>query len=347
MLAKSSKTLPLGDFCYEPKWDGFRCIVFRAGEQLELGSRNGKSLTRYFPELVEALRGALPPRCVVDGEIVVVGEHGLDFDALSERIHPAESRVRRLAAERPASYVAFDLLALGEEDLRRRRFEERRRMLGEMLASAQPPVHLTPLTRDPELAVQWFERFEGAGLDGVVAKEAAGPYLEGQRAMWKLKHERSADFVVGGFRWYRAQGEAVGSLLLGLYDGGDLRHVGVIGAFSAPERHALVAKLSPYRDPDAHPWSSPSTSSTCSPERPGAPSRWNGGKDLGFEALRPELVVEATYEHMQGRRLRHTARFKRWRPDRDAPSCGYEQLEVAVPAVLSEVFAAGTGRERR
>lgn len=345
MLAKASATLPLGDFCYEPKWDGFRCIAFRSGDEVQLGSRNERSLTRYFPDVVEALRLSLPARCVVDGEIVVAGSAGLDFDALSERIHPADSRVRRLAEATPASFVAFDLLALGDEDLRPRSFDERRALLCGALAEASPPLHLTPLTRDPAVAGEWFRRFEGAGLDGVVAKESAMAYLEGQRAMWKVKHERTADFVVGGFRWYKAaaRGEAVGSLLLGLYDGEDLHHVGVIGSFPAGERRALVALLGPYRDPSSHPWADWSGQSVqpSSARQPGAASRWNAGKDLGFEALRPELVVEAAYEHMQGRRLRHTARFRRWRADRDPCSCGYAQLDVAVPALLSEVFAAG------
>jgi ATP-dependent DNA ligase len=250
MLAKLSRTLPVGDWCYEPKWDGFRCVVFRDGDEVELGSRNERPLTRYFPDVVDAVRAAVPERCVLDGEIVVAGPDGLDFDVLSQRIHPAESRVRRLAAETPAAFVAFDLLALGDTDHRGAPFSERRALLAGAVDGSAPDVHLTPLTTDADVARDWFTRFEGAGLDGVVAKAATQAYLEGQRVMMKVKHERTADFVVAGFRWYRSgTGEAVGSLLLGLHDGDGLHHVGVIGSFPADRRRALVAELAPYRNP--------------------------------------------------------------------------------------------------
>ena len=343
MLAKAARDLPVGDYLYEPKWDGFRCIVFRDGDEVELGSRNGRPLTRYFPEIVDAVRAEMPERCVVDGEVVVAGPHGLDFDALSQRIHPARSRVEMLARETPASFVAFDLLAAGADDLRASPFADRRRRLEDALGPARPPVHLTPITADPAVAGDWFSRFEGAGLDGVVAKGRQLAYLPDQRVMIKVKHERTGDFVVGGFRWYQADREVVGSLMLGLYDGTDLHHVGVIGSFPADRRRALVAELEPYRDPVGtdHPWAQWSEFMVADGGRaPGAASRWNAKKDLSFQLLRPELVVEAAFEHLQGRRLRHTARFRRWRPDREPSSCTYDQLDVAVPALLSDVFGA-------
>jgi bifunctional non-homologous end joining protein LigD len=329
MLAKATRELPEGDFIYEPKWDGFRAIVFRDGDDVEVGSRNERPLTRYFPDIVAAVRANLPERCVVDGEIVVAGPSGLDFDALSQRIHPAASRVRMLAQTVPASLVAFDLLALDHDDLRNRPFAARRDLLMSALSGAGQPVHLTPATQDRAVAADWFSRFEGAGLDGVVAKPADLPYLEDRRVMAKVKHERTAEFVVTGFRWYRSggSGESVGSLLLGLYDGDQLVHVGVIGSFPAEQRKELVGFLAPYREGPANGVSGP-------------PSRWNAGKDLSFERLRPELVVEAAFEHLQGRRLRHTARFRRWRPDREPSSATFEQLDVAVPAELAEVFSA-------
>ncbi|MGI8491578.1 MAG: ATP-dependent DNA ligase [Acidimicrobiales bacterium] len=345
MLAKLSRDLPLGELIYEPKWDGFRCIVFRDGDEIELTSRNERPLTRYFPDVVQAVSAHLPPRGVVDGEIVIAGADGLDFDALSARIHPAASRIDMLASTTPASFVAFDVLARDSEDLRSLPFSQRRRALADMLSGAEPPVYLTPATTDAGTAREWFDRFEGAGLDGVVAKPAGLGYLEDQRANFKVKHERTADFVVAGFRWYRTDRSAVGSLMLGLYEGERLAHVGVIGSFTASTRRDLVSELAPYRDPPEHPWAewaSHAGSGTADGRRlPGAVSRWNAGKDLGFEALEPTLVVEAAYEHLQGQRLRHTARFRRWRPDRDPRSCTYEQLEVAVPALLSEVFSAG------
>jgi ATP-dependent DNA ligase len=353
MLAKSVPTIPVGNYAYEPKWDGFRCIVFRDGDEVELGSRNGRPLTRYFPEVVEAVRGRLPERCVVDGELVVTGPAGLDFDLLSQRIHPAASRVNLLAGSTPAELVAWDLIALGEADLRSEAFSCRRAELERLLGDGPPAgVHLTPLTRDVAVAEDWFARFEGAGLDGVVAKDLDLGYLEDQRVMYKVKHERTAEFVVGGFRWYKADRETVGSLMLGLYEGGALIHVGVIGAFPAAQRRALVGLLSPYvidtpsggGDPTSvsvdHPWMFWAEVMASGLEPAGARSRWNADRDLSFVPLRPELVVEAAFEHLQGRRLRHTARFRRWRPDRDARSCTYDQVEVAAPALLAEVFTA-------
>jgi ATP-dependent DNA ligase len=344
MLARSAPELPVGGYLYEPKWDGFRCIVFRDGGEVELGSRNGKPLTRYFPEIVEAVRREMPPRCVVDGELVVAGPDGLDFDLLSQRIHPAGSRIELLSRNVPARFVAFDVVAEGDRDLSGEPFARRREHLERMLGSAAPPIHLTPVTADVELARYWFDRFEGAGLDGVVAKGVDLRYLPDQRAMVKVKHERTGEFVVGGFRWYSADRSVVGSLMLGLYDGGELHHVGVIGSFPAARRRALVGELEPYRRPEGHPWARWSAFLAADGGRsPGAASRWNATKDLSFEPLRPDLVVEAAFEHLQGRRLRHTARFRRWRPDRDPASCTYDQLEVAVPALLSEVFGAGAG----
>jgi ATP-dependent DNA ligase len=368
MLAKLERSLPDGDYFYEPKWDGFRGIVFRQGTDVEIGSRNELPLTRYFPELVADLRAALPDAAVVDGEVVVAGPGGLDFDALSQRVHPAPSRVRMLAEKTPASFVAFDLLALGERDLRGKPFHERRRVLEDVLGPPEPVsrparrVHLTPATRQRAVAEDWFQRFEGAGLDGVVAKPAGLAYAPGKRVMVKVKHERTAEFVVGGFRWYRASsgaasGQEVGSLMLGLYDAaGRLCHVGVIGAFPAEQRRQLAEALAPYRPRaagaaapagDDHPWAAWAAPSQldrpapAGPRVPGARSRWNAAKDLSFEPVRPELVVEAAYEHLQGDRLRHTAQFRRWRPDRDPLSCTYDQLEAAVPMLLAEVFGAG------
>jgi ATP-dependent DNA ligase len=354
MLAKLERELPSGDYIYEPKWDGFRCIVFRSGNEVELGSRNELPLTRYFPELVQALRQVLPQRAVLDGEVVVAGPSGLDFDALSQRVHPAESRVNMLAEKTPASFVAFDLLAVDDRDLRKEPFYERRRLLEGVIGEAGPAagIHLTPATRDRSVAIDWFARFEGAGLDGVVAKGQDLAYVAGKRVMVKVKHERTAEFVVGGFRWYRASAangsEEIGSLMLGLYRRpGQLAHVGVIGAFPAEQRRQLVEVLAPYRLPaegarGRHPWADWAVATEPAGTRlPGARSRWNAKKDLSFELVRPELVVEAAYEHLQGDRLRHTAQFRRWRPDRDPESCTYEQLDVAVPVELASVFGAG------
>jgi ATP-dependent DNA ligase len=353
MLAKLARELPNGNYIYEPKWDGFRAIVFRSSDDFELTSRNDLSLTRYFPELVEVLKAQLPKSVVIDGEVVVTSPRGLNFGALCERLHPAASRVNLLAKKTPASFVAFDLLALGSRDLRSLPFAERRRALQEMfagipLSSGPPSAHLTPATRDQRVARDWFARFEGAGLDGVIAKPANLAYLEGKRAMVKVKHERTADFVVAGYRYYRGGDDMLGSLMLGLYDKhGRLVHVGVIGSFSAADRKALLEVVAPYRlsagaGLEEHPWAHWAAVGNVAAQQaqrpPGARSRWNATKDLSSELLRPELVVEAAYEHLQGGRLRHTAQFRRWRPERPPQSCTYEQLEAAVPVELAEVF---------
>lgn len=342
MLAKAVRTLPSGPgYLYEPKWDGFRCIVFRDGDEVVLGSRKERPLTRYFPEVVAAVRSNLPDRCVVDGEMILPRGDRLDFDALLARIHPAESRVRMLAEQTPASFVAFDVLARDDESLLDTPFAERRHVLEEMLAPAQAPVHLTALTADPRLAQRWFATFEGAGLDGVVAKAADLPYRPGQRLMLKVKHERTADCVVAGFRWHKS-GPVVGSLLLGLHDEqGRLLHVGVVAAFTAKRRQELVEELEPYRSGalENHPWAGWANPGTGDPDRmPGAQSRWNAGKDLSWVPLRPELVVEVRYDHMEGTRFRHTAQFVRWRTDRDARSCTYGQLEEPVRYDLADVL---------
>jgi ATP-dependent DNA ligase len=338
MLAKLVRELPEDDgLFYEPKWDGFRCIVFRDGDEVVLGSRNEKELTRYFPELIEPLRANLPDRCVLDGEIVIAATSGLDFDALSQRIHPAASRVEHLSRTTPASFVAFDLLALGQADLRDERYVDRRGALEPVLGAAQAPIHLSPVTSDPTTARDWFSRFEGAGLDGVVAKPEGLRYQSDKRVMLKVKHERTADCVVGGFRRHK-DGEGVGSLLLGLYDSaGGLQHVGVASGFSAARRAELVDTLEPYRPngEQAHPWLSGSTTGA---RVPGGPSRWSAGKDLSWEPVRPELVAEVAYDHLQGDRFRHATSFRRWRPDRHPDSCTYAQLDTPVPAELSMVF---------
>jgi ATP-dependent DNA ligase len=350
MLAKLSRELPAaGEMIYEPKWDGFRCIVFRDGEDVELGSRNERPLTRYFPELIPPLRAQLPEKCVVDGEIVIAGAAGLDFEALLQRIHPAESRIKLLARETPASFVAFDLLALASDDLRGRPFAERRSLLEEALGGVRPPLHLTPATRDRDVAAEWFERFEGAGLDGVVAKPVDLAYRENERVMLKVKHARTADCVVAGFRWHKSGG-VVGSLLLGLYDGeGTLHHVGVASAFSVARRKELVDELASYRENalDGHPWAewasaaAQEAAAAAGKRLPGGQSRWNAGRDMSWEPLRPELVVEVAYDHLQGDRFRHATTFVRWRPDRDPRSCTYSQLDTAVPEELAAVFGAG------
>jgi ATP-dependent DNA ligase len=328
---------------YEPKWDGFRCIVFRDGDDIELGSRNEKPLNRYFPELAESLLANLPERCVVDGEIVIATDHGLDFDALQQRIHPAASRVKMLAGETPSSFVAFDLLALDDRDLRDEPFSQRRAALEQLKAAFSPPIYLTPLTTDPKVAGDWFDRFEGAGLDGVVVKRSDQPYRENERKMVKVKHQRTADCVVAGFRWHKSGG-VIGSLLLGLFDGeGTLHHVGVAGAFTMARRRELVDELTSYRENalNGHPWESWASAQDEEAGRmPGGLSRWSQGKDLSWEPLRPELVCEVSFEHMQGDRFRHAAHFQRWRPDREPASCTYDQLEVVVPAELADVFGA-------
>ncbi len=340
MLAKSVAEVPDGPgYLYEPKWDGFRCIVFRDGDEVELGSRNEKPLTRYFPEVVEAVKAQLPERCVVDGEIVIAGGKGLDFEALLQRIHPAASRIHLLAESTPGSFIAFDLLALGDESLVGEPQGVRRERLEQALASSAPPVHLTPATDDAALARDWFRLFEGAGLDGVIAKPLDGGYLEDKRTMLKVKHARTADCVVGAFRWHKS-GPVVGSLVLGLYDdAGALQHVGVAASFPMARRKELVAELEPYLLPDgeAHPW----VGELGSERRPGGePSRWNRDKDTSFVPLRPELVVEVAYDHMEGPRFRHTAQFRHWRPDRDPASCTYAQLDRPVRFDLAEVLGA-------
>ena len=340
MLAKSVPEVPDGDYLYEPKWDGFRCIVFRDGDEVELGSRNEKPLTRYFPEVVEALRAQLPPRCVVDGEIVIAGPgRGLDFEALLQRVHPADSRVQMLARTTPASFVAFDLLALDGESLLDRPTSQRRALLAQALAGVSAPVHLTPATEDAATAREWFTLFEGAGLDGVMAKPMAGPYAPDKRTMLKIKHARTADCVVGAFRWHKS-GPVVGSLVLGLHDEqGRLQHVGVSASFPMARRAALVEELQPYLlgEGEQHPW----LGELGSERRPGGePSRWNRDKDTSFVPLRPELVVEVAYDHMEGARFRHTAQLRHFRPDRDAASCTYAQLERPVRFDLAEVLGA-------
>ena len=340
MLAKLARELPTGGgWSYEPKWDGFRCVVFRDRDEIELGSRNGRPLNRYFPEILDPLRAALPERTVLDGELVIATTDGLDFDLLSLRIHPAASRVAKLAAETPASFVAFDTLAVDGDDLREEGFAARRARL-EQIVTEGPLVHRTPATIDRDVGARWFDDFEGAGLDGVVAKALDSPYREGERTMVKVKHQRTADCVVAGYRPHK-DGKGVGSLLLGLYDDrGALHHVGVASSFAAPLRAQLVDELAPYRD-DAlrdHPWRDWGGTDATSTRMPGSPSRWNATKDLSWEPLRPELVAEVAYEHLQGDRFRHTARFARWRPDRDPRSCTYDQLETPVPIELREVF---------
>jgi ATP-dependent DNA ligase len=350
MLAKPEEAIPAGPgWLYEPKWDGFRAIVFRDRDETYIQSRDLKPLDRYFPELAAPLRASLPERCVVDGEIVIRGPHGLAFEALLLRIHPAASRVALLAAATPASFVAWDLLALGDEDLRSRPQGERRARLEDALAGARAPIHLTPATRDPATAEDWFHRFEGAGLDGVVAKPLDAPYQPGKRAMTKIKHRRTADCVVAGFRWHKnGPGTLVGSLLLGLYDdAGTLHHVGVTASFTEARRAQLVEELAPLRQHalDGHPWAewaAWAAEAIASGQRvPGATSRWNRGKDLSWEPLRPERVCEVAYDHLQGDRFRHATTFQRWRPDRTPESCRYDQLEVTPPFELARIFGGG------
>jgi ATP-dependent DNA ligase len=343
MLAKLATELPEGDgWLFEPKWDGFRAIVFRDGDRVYLQSRDLKPLDRYFPELAAPLRASLPERCVVDGEIVIATEHGLDFDALQLRLHPAASRVAKLAAQTPSSFVAFDLLAEGGRDLRSRPQAERRRLLEEALSRASGSVHLTPCSRDRTVAREWFHRFEGAGLDGVVAKHEATTYQPGKRVMVKVKHSRTADCVVAGFRWHKnGPGELVGSLLLGLYDAeGGLHHVGVTSSFTAAKRRQLAQELAPLRKNalEGHPWRAWADAGNLSTRMPGGQSRWSQGKDLSWEPLRIERVCEVKYDHLQGDRFRHAAVFVRWRPDKPPSECRYDQLEVTPPAELAEIF---------
>jgi ATP-dependent DNA ligase len=345
MLAQRVGALPVEDgWLFEPKWDGFRALVFKDGDAITIQSRDEKPLARYFPELLPPLAAQLPPQCVLDGEIVIARDGALDFDALQLRLHPAESRVKLLAREIPASIVLFDLLALGDRDLRDAPFSERRAHLERILQGAVPPLHVTPATGDRATAEDWFRRFEGAGLDGVMAKRADGRYEPGKRVMLKVKHERECDCVVAGFRWHKGSGRtAVGSLLLGLFDeAGSLQHVGVCGSFTAARRKELVTFLAPYRTTDLadHPWRAWASAGADdgATRRPGGASRWSQGKDLSWEPLRPELVVEVAYDHMQSGRFRHTAPFRRWRPDKGPGDCTFAQLEVVPPEELAAIF---------
>ena len=352
MLAKLSTDLPTDDgWLFEPKWDGFRAIVFRDGDETYIQSRDLKPLDRYFPELPPALMANLPERCIVDGEIVIPGDEGLQFESLLLRIHPAASRVKILAEQTPASFVGWDLLALDDKDLRATPQGERRALIEGQLKGVRPPIHLTPATRDVEVARDWFNRFEGAGLDGVVAKPLNAPYQPGKRAMLKIKHARTADCVVAGFRWHK-NGPAthVGSLLLGLYDDkGDLHHVGITSSFTWDKRAALVPELEPLRK-DAlknHPWAEWAewagygAADASGTRMPGATSRWNRGKDLSWEPLRIERVAEVAYDHLQGDRFRHATTFQRWRPDKRPADCRYDQLEETAPFELAKIFGAG------
>jgi ATP-dependent DNA ligase len=352
MLAKSVHALPEGaDWIFEPKWDGFRVLVFRDGASLVLQSRDEKPLGRYFPELEAPLLAQLPERCAVDGEIVIARGGALDFEALQLRLHPAASRVKKLAGELPASVVLWDLLCLGDESLLATPFRERRARLEATLGQAAPPIYLTPATTDRALAGDWFGRFEGAGLDGVMAKSATGTYEPNKRVMFKVKHERECDCVVAGFRWHKeGRGTAVGSLLLGLFDDeGSLHHVGVSASFTAQKRRELVDFLAPYREGalEGHPWgewaghtAQVAEGSADGQRMPGGKSRWSQGKDLSWEPLRPALVAMVAYDHMQGSRFRHTAQFRRWRTDKPTRECTYAQLEVVPPHELAAIFDA-------
>jgi ATP-dependent DNA ligase len=350
MLAKRVDELPTGEeYIFEPKWDGFRALVFRDGDEILIQSRDEKPLNRYFPELLDPLRSALPARCVLDGEIVIVRENELDFDALQLRLHPAASRVKLLSKQTPSSFVSFDLLCVGDRDYRSEPFQARRRELEALLSSAPPPIHLTPATADRSIASDWFRRFEGAGLDGVIAKPVLGTYEPNKRVMLKVKHERDCDCVVAGFRWHKKGDRTlVGSLLLGLYDdSGALQHVGVCASFSTKKRAELAEFLKPYRKEALadHPWKAwaegPDETGDTAKRMPGGQSRWSQGKDLSWEPLRPELVVEVAYDHMQGDRFRHTAQFRRWRKDKKPSDCTYAQLEVVAPQELTAIFPQG------
>ncbi len=354
MLAKPSNELPDGDgWLYEPKWDGFRAIVFRDGEETYIQSRDLKPLNRYFPELEAPLKASLPKRCILDGEVVIAGDGGLQFEALLLRIHPAESRVRMLAEQSPASFVAWDLLALDDQDLREKPQGERRALLEQQLkGELDPSIHLTPATTDRALAADWFDRFEGAGLDGVIAKRLDGTYQPGKRAMFKIKHQRTADCAVAGFRWHKnGPGTHIGSLLLGLFDdGGTLHSVGVTSSFTWDRREALAKELAPLRENalEGHPWKewaewSVMGSADASGQRlPGATSRWNRGKDLSWEPLRLERVAEVAYDHLQGDRFRHGTTFKRWRPDKQPEDCRYDQLEETAAFELAQIFGSSS-----
>ena len=352
MLAKLTEVLPPeGGYLYEPKWDGFRAIVFRGQSELFIQSRDLRPFDRYFPELHDALLEALPRGCVLDGEIVIATPRGLDFDALQMRLHPAESRVTKLARETPSSFIAFDLLAADGRSLMAAAQAERRGKLEALLARAKPPLHLTPMTREREVAEDWLKRFEGAGLDGVIAKPADSPYLPGKRAMIKVKHARTADCVVAGFRWHKSGKDALGSLLLGLYDDkGVLHHVGVTSSFTMATRKALVKELEPLRRNafEAHPWREWAQAAESATQRmPGAQSRWSAGKDLSWEPLRIERVCEVKYDRLQGDRFRHAATFLRWRPDKPPRDCRYDQLETSSAYELEKVFGAGSSSGSR
>jgi ATP-dependent DNA ligase len=349
MLAKLAATVPDGAFLYEPKWDGFRAIVFRGADEVFIQSRDLRPLDRYFPDMHAAFMAALPAGTVLDGELVIASPRGLDFDALQLRLHPAASRVAKLAAETPAAFVAFDALAVDGEDVRQLPQVERRQRLERLLAGVRPPIHLTPITRDRAQAEEWLARFEGAGLDGVIAKPESGVYQPGVRAMIKVKHSRTADCVVAGFRWHKAgKGELVGSLLLGLYDAERrLHHVGVTSSFTMAVRRQLAEELASLRERalDAHPWREWAEVGESGTRMPGGQSRWSAGKDLSWEPLRIERVCEVKYDHMQGDRFRHAAIFARWRPDKRPADCGYDQLEVTPAYELEKVFGA-SGRDR-
>jgi ATP-dependent DNA ligase len=346
MLATLAESLPMdGEFLFEPKWDGFRAIVYRGVSDLYIQSRDAKPLDRYFPELHDALIGRLPSGCVVDGEIVITTPKGLDFDALQLRLHPAASRVAKLAKAMPSSFVAFDLLAADGHDLRSRPQHERRTMLESLLANSTAPLHVTPMTLDRAIAARWLDEFEGAGLDGVMAKPPATPYQPGKRVMIKVKHVRTADCVVAGFRWYKGEQDAVGSLLLGLYDEtGRLQHVGVTSAFTMAIRKLLVTELAPLRTDaiEDHPWREWASEASVHGRMPGGQSRWSAGKDLSWEPLRVERVCEVKYDHLQGNRFRHAAVFRRWRPDKQPSDCRYDQLDVTPPYELAKVFSSGS-----
>ena len=346
MLAKTSETLPAAaGFMFEPKWDGFRALVFRSDDDVYIQSRDLKPLDRYFPELHAALLEVLPPGCVLDGEIVITTPHGLDFELLQLRLHPAASRVNKLAQETPASFVAFDLLGVAGENIMDTPQAERRTRLEQLLGRAQPPVFLTPVTRERGLAERWLADFEGAGLDGVIAKPEAAPYQPGKRAMLKIKHIRTADCVVAGFRWYKGQRDAIGSLLLGLYDDNDrLQHVGVTASFTQAKRQQLVAELAPLRENAfaEHPWREWAESAGMQDRMPGGQSRWSAGKDLSWEPLRIERVCEVKYDHLQGSRFRHGTTFLRWRPDKRPADCRYDQLEVTRPYELDRIFSGAS-----
>jgi ATP-dependent DNA ligase len=345
MLAKLADQLPVGDYLYEPKWDGFRAIAFRGQDDLYLQSRDSRPLDRYFPELHDALLARLPKNCVVDGEIVIATAHGLDFDALQLRLHPAASRVTKLAKETPSSFVAFDVLEIAGRDLMAEPQAARRRALEKLLDGVTPPVHVTPVTRDRAVALDWLTRFEGAGLDGVIAKPESATYQPGKRAMIKIKHARTAECVVAGFRWHKTGKDVVGSLLLGLYDdNGMLQHVGVTSSFTMAVRKELAKELEPLRKNamDEHPWREWAGAAGESSRMPGAQSRWSAGKDLSWEPLRIERVCEVKYDHMQGDRFRHAAIFLRWRPDKQPQDCRYDQLEVTQPYELGKIFSSGS-----